>query len=445
MTTALHNDTDTCHISVTSKVLLIVPSEESANTVFPEEEREKLDLTVFVPDGEAGPPDGTYQLALVHADCSEACGPELVSRTPAILVTEKTVVVPPSMAGSLLAPLDRDSVQLAAALARDLQRLQRQNSELRGMVRGSEIAGELLGNSVDMRRLRSALSRAAGNDATVLIEGPAGSGRTHCAQLIHGSSRRGSQPMVEVFARDVDAEGMAAQLHQAQGTTLLLESVEELPAQAQADLVRFLKDRAIDRQGFPRREDVRLVVTTSVRLPEQVAAGRFREDLFYRLNAFPLRLPALAQRRDDVPVLAQHFAAETSLRGEGPAFTPSAMVLLESHPWQGNVGQLRSVIQRAMVLAGGGPIDRVHLLGPGTGISAPEINPMAMEDTQDGAADQGEDVDEEDIRPLEEEEQRLLTRALQATKGNVRRAAQLLGIGRATLYRKIQIYKLKLH
>ena len=128
-----------------------------------------------------------------------------------------------------------------------------------------------------------------------------------------------------------------------------------------------------------------------------------------------------------------------------PFFTASAMILLESHPWPGNVAQLQNAVMRAHALSDGKAIDSTHLLGPSTGISADEVEPGVQARATSHDDDEDEEVREEDILPLDTEEKRLLARALKATKGNVRRAAQLLRIGRATLYRKIQVYKLKLH
>ena len=153
-------------------------------------------------------------------------------------------------------------------------------------------------------------------------------------------------------------------------------------------------------------------------------------------------MPTLVERREDILQLAAHFG-RTVCQSEGRpdrGFTPSAMILLETHPWPGNVSQLKNTVVRAHAMAQGDPIDRVHLFGPATGLPA-TATPMAG---PDGADDVDAPVHEDDILPFQEEEKRILSRALKATKGNVRRAAHLLGIGRATLYRKIQIYQLRL-
>lgn len=227
---------------------------------------------------------------------------------------------------------------------------------------------------------------------------------------------------------------MMRAIESARSTTLVLEDVEKLPLAAQASLVRHLKERN------PKLSSPRLIVTTAGHLPELVAKGAFREDLLYRLHAFPIVVPALRERTEDIATIAAHvLQTATQAQGAGSTtFTPSALMLLESMTWPGNVSQLESTVWRARVLAGGGPIEREHLIHVPTA-----ANQAAAPRGRDEKADAGE-LNEEAIRPFEEEEQELLSRALRATKGNVRRAAQLLGIGRATLYRKIQQYRLRL-
>jgi DNA-binding NtrC family response regulator len=255
---------------------------------------------------------------------------------------------------------------------------------------------------------------------------------------VHCKSRRCGLPLATVECESVDADALARLLEESSNTTLILENIDRLPAAAQAVLVRHLKERPRAGSGSARP---RVIATTANHLPELVARGAFREDLYYRLNVFPLRMPAVRERTEDVGLLAQTFLQASVASGASPraGFTASALILLESMSWPGNVAQLESTIRRATVQAGGGPIDRTHLLAPTTGVTAP------LEAKAEATSTQEDDVTEEMIRPFEEEEQLLLARALRATGGNVRRAAQLLGIGRATLYRKIQQYRLRLH
>ena len=225
----------------------------------------------------------------------------------------------------------------------------------------------------------------------------------------------------------------------------MLENVENLSADVQSRVVRYIKERSA-RNGSAQDNDPRIIATTSAHLPELVARGKFREDLYYRLNVFPIVVPSLQERRDDIAVLAAHFLdlAGESSKTPTEGFTTAAMILMETHPWPGNVSQLQDAVFRAHALAKGAVIDRQHMLGPTMGITADPVQPANLPRSAVGDSEEGE-VREEDILALETEEKRLLARALKATKGNVRRAAQLLRIGRATLYRKIQVYKLKLN
>jgi DNA-binding NtrC family response regulator len=163
---------------------------------------------------------------------------------------------------------------------------------------------------------------------------------------------------------------------------------------------------------------------------------------------FPVAVPSLVERTEDIPILAQHFLAASCRRSGLPdrGFSPTAMAMLETNPWPGNVTQLKNTVARAHSLADGNTIERAHLFAPtqqdGPALTAGGLAGLVGGVAAQGAQQEDEDVTESDILPFQEEEKRLLSRALRATRGNVRRAAQLLAIGRATLYRKIQIYKL---
>jgi DNA-binding NtrC family response regulator len=322
----------------------------------------------------------------------------------------------------------------AARLARDNRRLQQ-----RIALQQANLA--FVGCSPLHRRLLSVISRACDSDATTLIEGRPGSGKTSVAEMIQRGSRRSHAPFVARACEGLSAEALDAALRETQRGTLLLEDVDRLPADTQSRLVRYLKDRP---EGAA-ASFARVLATSTARLPELVARGAFREDLYYRLNVLPIAVPSLAERRDDVAVLANHFLKQAAdSTGVAPkGFTAAAMTALESCGWPQNVAQLQNAVQRAHALAGSAAIDRVHLQGAHVG--GPEPTAVRKLSAPVGDPLEDDEVDEASIRPFKDEEKRLLSRALRATKGNVRRAAQLLRIGRATLYRKIQSYKLRLH
>ena len=326
------------------------------------------------------------------------------------------------------------------ALATELAAKSRRCRELEGVVEGLHSGSAMVGNTPVMRRLQAAVSRAADCDATVLVEGPRGSGKSLSARMIHLKSRRGKQAAIVCECAELQPDDLLASIATGAKTTLILEDVDRLSSNAQAALVKHLKERSTARAPSL----VRLITTTSAHIPELVARGAFREDLFYRLHAFPLNVPGLHERTDDIQMLADAILdAGAPATGRGNrGFTPAARVLLESMAWPGNVAQLETVVRRGQVLANGGPIDREHLMAPAAaaaGIVAPAAGAIEA-----SSPDEAE-LTEDSIRPFEDEEKLVLGRALQATKGNVRRAAQLLGIGRATLYRKIQQYRLRLH
>lgn len=364
-------------------------------------------------------------------------GGVVVVAVPAEREDEAANAVERGAAAYLTKPCSARQAAATLSVVAEKRRLERRIKALEHRAKIQESPREMVGCSAAVRRLQTVISRAGMNDATVLIEGRPGTGKSFLADLIHRKGRRSKQPMVALNCEGVDEVEIDAVFERAASGTLLLEDVEKLPQRAQSRLVRHLKDTGGDERS------VRIIATTSSRLAEQTARGTFREDLYYRLNMFPVVVPTLVERREDISLLAKEFLSRSAMREGLPerGFTPAAMILLEAHPWPGNVAQLEQAVSRGHQVADGGAIDRVHLFGSSTGVAPP---PDVQGLTDKMPDQQEEELSEDDILPFQEEEKRLLARALKATKGNVRRAAQLLGIGRATLYRKIQIYKLRL-
>jgi len=331
----------------------------------------------------------------------------------------------------LLATL-RTQVELGRALRR-ARRLEGENQLLRHDGRPPLIA-----ESAVMRPVLQLIERVAPSDANVLIQGEHGTGKEVVAQWVHAASPRAARPLVavnlgglseglfesEMFGHvkgaftDARADRIG-RFELAEGGTLLLDEIGTLEPRQQAKLLRVLESGEVERVGASRsrRIDVRIVSATNADIPAEVAAGRFREDLLFRLNTIEIHLPPLRERHDDIGPLAAHFLARYAGRYRKPlaGFEPEALDALESHGWPGNVRELDHTIERAVLLAQGTRI-RVADLGLRGG----------------GAAARLEDL------PLEEVERVLIRKALERHGGNVSQAAKALGLSRSALYRRLQ-------
>jgi len=310
-------------------------------------------------------------------------------------------------------------------------------------------AAELVAEDPRSRTLAGLARRVAESEVTVLLTGPSGSGKEAYASYIHRHSPRSAKPFVamncaaipesmleaELFGHEKGAFTGAARartgkFEAAQGGTLLLDEISEMDPGLQAKLLRVLQERELQRLGSNNtiKLDVRVIATTNVDLKEAVAEGRFREDLYYRLNVFPLELPRLASRPGDIQPLAERAVAR-HWRGRGapPTFSPEAIRALQSHAWPGNVRELDNVIQRALVL-----------LGKGTEIDAGELffEPASGEatTTQPSALPDASRTLEESVA---ERESSAIVAALQAEEGHRGNAARRLGISPRTLRYKL--------
>lgn len=288
-------------------------------------------------------------------------------------------------------------------------------------------------------------TRVAGADVTVMISGPSGSGKEVFARLIHEQSPRRNKPFVAIncaaipetmlesvlFGYEKGAftgayQARAGKFEQAQGGTLLLDEISEMDLGLQAKLLRVLQEKEVERLGGNRAVDldVRVLATTNRNLREEVAAGRFREDLFYRLNVFPLHLPPLRQRPADILPLARHFIAHYAPSGSGVALSPTAQQKLRDYPWPGNARELANVIQRALILCVGDEIRAADLQ------FEVSVEPAAMADTSAQSATALENN-------LKDTEQQLILDALRAEQGRRKEAAERLGISPRTLRYKL--------
>jgi len=316
-------------------------------------------------------------------------------------------------------------------------RTRRENRELRRQAGAS--SHPMIGSSDAMAKLRDLIGRVAGTDATVLIRGESGTGKEVAARSIHAASERSAGPFVavncaaitgtllesELFGyrkgaftgADTDRDGLFLA---ADGGTIFLDEIGEAAPAVQAKLLRVLQERKINPVGDPRERDidVRVLAATNRSLEEAIRDGSFREDLYYRLAVFPLEVPPLRSRRDDVAELAFHFLAEAGRIDETPS--PAVLKLLTGYSWPGNIRELRNVIERARIMAGSAPVEPSHVILDG-GVS------------RAGSGDDPDDLN------LENHERRLIGLAIDRAAGNKTEAARLLGITRRTLYSRLNL------
>jgi DNA-binding NtrC family response regulator len=314
----------------------------------------------------------------------------------------------------------------------------------------------IIGISQGIRAALDVLLLAAPTDATVLIEGETGTGKELAAQALHKLSRRSRNPMIAVNCAALPENLLESELfghvkgaftgadqarqgrfRQADGGTLFLDEMGEMPMGLQAKLLRVVQEGEVQPVGAdrPQQVDVRVIAATNRNLDEQVAQGRFRADLYYRINVVPLRLPPLRERQEDIRVLAQHFLQ----RHKGSRhLTPGAIAALERHKWPGNVRELENLVQRLVVLKPDGDLDVADLppaLRGGEGGAEPVAAPSparpvpAVEIPPEGL-----DL----YAVLGDLEDRLIHEALERTQGNKNQAARVLGLNRTTLVEKLR-------
>jgi two-component system response regulator FlrC len=322
----------------------------------------------------------------------------------------------------------------------------------------------VVAQDVVSRNLFSMAARVAQTDATVLLTGESGVGKEVVARYIHQHSARKDGPFVAIncaaipdtlleatlFGYEKGAftgaqQAQAGKFEQAQDGTLLLDEVTEMPLGLQAKLLRVLQEREVERVGGkkPVALNIRIVATSNRDMAEAVARGGFREDLFYRLNVFPLLIPALRQRPEDVVALARHFlASHGGMVGRvGMVLSATAEVALRSHAWPGNVRELENVIQRAMILTPGDTVEveHLHLMASPAGISAnapvPVASPLIL---QPAPLEKSEVLRADSIRDLEREH---ILETLAAVGGSRKAAIERLGISERTLRYKLKQYK----
>ena len=360
----------------------------------------------------------------------------------------------------LTKPATLDEIEAVVRKADEKRRLVRQNASLKDAVgRPSEEAqGSLVYKSKAMEGLVALAETAARADSTVIITGESGVGKDVLARFIHARSSRADSPVIgvncaalpetlfesEFFGHERGAfTGATATkrglIEAADGSTLFLDEVGEMPLQTQVKLLQFLEEGRFRRVGSTRdrASDVRVIAATNRNLAEDVTAGRFRADLFYRLNVISLHVPPLRQRREDIPALVGHFLALNRERFNRPALDLSdeARRRLDSYDWPGNVRELRNTLERAAALAYGDLIEADQLL------PAARASEAAGADNASASREASPSSSTSAPVTLEQLERQHILRVLEEAGGNRERAAAILGISARTLYRKLREYE----
>ena len=348
-------------------------------------------------------------------------------------------------------PFDNDEIRLVVARALDRTRLERENRLLLDQAQRRHGFENLIGSGEAMQRVFETLQKVAETDLTVLIRGESGTGKELVAQALHSRSTRKNRPFVAVNCAAINRELVESELfgHEkgaftgadarrqgrfeaADGGTLFLDEIGDMELDTQPKVLRVLEEQSFERVGGSRLldVDVRIVAATHRDLEQEVAADRFREDLYYRLKVVEVWLPPLRERSADVPPLAQRCLEEVSARlgREVPRFSDAALARLVRHPWPGNVRELRNVIEQAVVLARGSSIEEPDLKLEAKSAAATPALPDVQGATFGAAKKEA----------VESFERSFLLRALRAHGGNISRTAEAIGMVRQSLQQKIR-------
>jgi two-component system, NtrC family, nitrogen regulation response regulator GlnG len=364
----------------------------------------------------------------------------------------------------LAKPFDLDEVLLLAERAMAARRLTQEVTRLRSGLQEVWEFGAIIGRHPRMQDVYKTIGRVAGSDVTVLLRGESGTGKELVARAIHHYSRRAGRPFVavscaaipttllesEMFGHERGAftdakERRLGKLELAHGGTLYLDEIGDMPVDLQTKLLRALQERTIERLGGQDsiRVDVRVLAATNRDLEALMKDGRFREDLYYRLNVVTMSLPSLRERRRDIPLLVEHFLAKYAAELGERGVAPEALDRLVGYDWPGNARELENVIQRAMVMATSGVILPEHLpIGPVSAAAAVAADSPLEEIVERKLIECMRGLREQASANLYDlmiglVEKPLLRAVLRETGGNQVRAAQILGINRNTLRKKL--------
>ena len=349
-------------------------------------------------------------------------------------------------------PFDNDELRVLVRRVMETVRLKRDHRRLLEQVQGA-FAGQIIGRSPAMQRVFETIDKVADADVTVLVRGDSGTGKELVANALHYKSPRRTKPLVKMNCAALSRELVESELfgHEkgaftgaiarregkfeaADGGTLFLDEVGDMPLETQAKLLRAIQEKEFERVGGnqPIRVDVRLIAATNQDLETATRAGRFREDLYYRLRVVELPLPSLAERREDIPLLVEHFLSEAAERfGRTPKpLTAEALRACVAHPWRGNVRELRSAVEQALLLASGVEITERDLFGDKNIAGAP-ARPDACSDGTLSFRDAKD-------RFVADFERGFLLQELRRAGGNITKAAEEIGMYRQNFQQKMR-------
>jgi two-component system, NtrC family, nitrogen regulation response regulator NtrX len=345
-------------------------------------------------------------------------------------------------------PFKADRLVLVADRALETSRLKREVKDLKQL---APYSATLVGGSGAISHLRQTIDKVAPTNSRILIVGPSGSGKELTARTIHALSTRAEAPFVVINAAAITPERMEIELfgieqsngdqarkvgalEEAHGGTLFIDEIADMPRETQNKILRVLVDQTFQRFGGTGKVEVnvRIITSTARNLEEEIAAGRFREDLFHRLSVVPIRVPPLAERREDVPELVEHFMDQISQATGLPKrrIGTDAMAVLQTHDWPGNVRQLRNNVERLMILAGGDAdaVITADMLPQDVGAMVPAMPKGG-----------GEQLMGMPLREAREAFEREYLRAqISRFGGNISRTAEFVGMERSALHRKLK-------
>ncbi len=345
-------------------------------------------------------------------------------------------------------PFKADRLVLVADRALETSRLKREVKDLKQL---APYSATLVGSSGAISHLRQTIDKVAPTNSRILIVGPSGAGKELTARTLHVLSARAAAPFVVINAAAITPERMEVELfgieqsngdqarkvgalEEAHGGTLFIDEIADMPRETQNKILRVLVDQTFQRVGGTNKVEVnvRIITSTARNLEEEIAAGRFREDLFHRLSVVPIRVPPLAERREDVPELVEHFMDQISQATGLPKrrIGTDAMAVLQTHDWPGNVRQLRNNVERLMILAGGDAdaVITADMLPQDVGAMVPAMPKGG-----------GEQLMGMPLREAREAFEREYLRAqISRFGGNISRTAEFVGMERSALHRKLK-------